>query len=196
MTFKQHRSFRGRITLDGVPLEQVDAFTYLVITLVNKMSWRHHLDTMAFKHHQLAGSLNNEFKTSLTKPISPVLQIYNVKVVSSVLYGAEIWGFEKPSQLAAAENRFLCMITSLPQSTPVLPMPSDLGRKALVDTAKLRPILYWRRIWCTPEMATFADGLRDVIGVDHFHKISWLRDIKGVLVSMGLPSLWKFPSRT
>lgn len=103
-------------------------------------------------------------------------------------------GFDNFTQLATAENTFLRAITSLPQSTPTLPLRNDLGRKALADLARLRPILYCRKIWCTPELATYAEGLRDIIDTDHHHKISWLRDMRSLLTRMCLTYLWDTPS--
>lgn len=31
---------------------------------------------------------------------------------------------------------------------------------------------------------------------DHFHKIGWLCNIRSLLISMGMPSLWDDPSAT
>lgn len=101
---------------------------------------------MALKHGQIAGALVKELNCSFSKPISPVLLIYDAKILGSVLYSSELWGFSNIATLTIAENTFLRSVTCLPQSTPLKPLLLDLGRKALAIKAILCPIFYWCRV--------------------------------------------------
>lgn len=95
-------------------------------------------------------------------PIGPVINIYNTKVGSSMLYGAELWGFSNLSSLTVAHNKFLRSVTGLPQTTPLVPLHLDLGCNNLGDQARFRPIALWRKIWTTPELTQYALALNEV----------------------------------
>lgn len=194
MVFDRSKKFKGKILVQKEPLEQVSAFTYLGINIQNNFKWVQQISMAALKHRQHSGALLAEFRSSLTRPIAPLLCIYEIKVVSSALYGAELWGCNNLNELTLSENRFLRGIANLPQSTPMLPLKLDLGRNSIKDIARLRPVLYWRRVWTTPELAHYADGLAELIRLDGGRKIIWLGYVRDTLRALGLDNLWRNPS--
>lgn len=194
MTFNQHKVFKGGILMNNSPLVQVREFSYLGVNIQSNLKWNHQIDMATLKHRQLSGALRLEHNRSFTKPIRPVLQVYDAKVVSSALYGVELWGLENLSKLSVSENKFLQGITNLPQSTPLCPLFYDLERKPLLETAKLRIVLYWLRLWTTPELTPYAEGFMDIIKADTFHKISWLRGVKDILAKIGMSMIWDDPT--
>lgn len=193
MALNPHKLFKGSIMLNNLPLEKVRVFPYLGLNIQRDLKWKQHIDLVALKHRQLTGALIAEHARSLTKPISPALQVYGMKVMTSALYGAEIWGFDKISNLETQENKFFRSITSLPISTPIVPLRYDLGRNSISAIAKLRPILYWQRLWTTPALLPYAEGFVDVIESDSFPKIRWLQDLRKSLDELGLLELWENP---
>lgn len=189
----KHKKIKGRVTMNGTLLEQVDSFTYLGVLLGRRMNWGPQIDLLCLKHNQLSGILLKERMLSFTKPVEPALAIYNGKVRASITYGAELWGFERLDLLVQAQNKFLRSLTGLPQSTPLKPLLLDLGCLSVEEVAGFRPLAYWRRLWTTPELAPYSKSFKYIIGADRFHKIPWLRRVKSTLLDMGLGHLWEDP---
>lgn len=175
-------------------LEQTDTFTYLGVTLGKRLNWKPQIDLQALRHTQLAGALLKEHRLSQTKPVGPAITIYSGKIRTSILYSAEIWGFENLTPLVIAQNKFMRSLTVLPQSTPLKPLFLDLGCTALEEIARFRPIAYWRRLWTTPELLPYANALKYIREIDLACKIKWLQKIKSTLADMGLSHLWEDPA--
>lgn len=195
MVLHKSKSIIGNVVMEDMPLEQTENFTYLGIVLNKKMDWKPHIDHMTLKQEQLAGALLKEHRTSYTRPIAPVLKVYNHKICPAILYGAELWACGNLSSLTAVQNKFMRKLTGLPQSTPLLPLFLDLGCNFIEEVAKYRMVAFWRRLWTTPELSLFANAALEIRTKDHKAVIKWFSAVKGVLMDMGMSSLWDAPDK-
>lgn len=177
--------------LDNVPLERTREFDYLGIRLVDSMKWDSHLNKMLLNHKRITGTLLKEQRASSMKPIGTVLEIYAARGVSSALYGAELWGALNMSQLTLSENNFFRNLMSLQASAPTIPLQLDLGCRTIEDQARLRPLLLWARIWRVKALTSYAEGLREILDSSSWAKVRWLRDIKALLLNLGLGESWE-----
>ena len=126
--------------------------------------------------------------------VLPALDIYKSKALGAALYGAELWGQDNLPKLSTAENNFIRALTGLPQSTPLLPMLMDLGLRPIGRRIGLRSLLYWRRIWCSPELAHYKVALQEVLSLVGNRRIPWLTFVKKQLGLLGLAELWDTPT--
>ena len=124
---------------------------------------------------------------------SRALEVYKLQAQSGALYEAELWGNSDCHQMVVAENYFLKSLLKLPTSTPTIPLLWDLNIKCIGLILKLRPLLYWVRVWTTPELEIYISCLHDCMRTDVNHKIPWLSHIKKWLMMLGWESYWTSP---
>lgn len=89
------------------------------------------------------------------------MEIFKTQARGAVLYGAELWGHCSVGKLTRVENNFMCQIIGLPRSSPLVLLRMDLGIRPLADEVALRPLLFWHRLWATPELSEYREELRD-----------------------------------
>ena len=178
MMFNPHKKISGRFLLDSVPLERVASFEYLGFTITDQMFWGKQLDKCTLKLKQYGAAILKMQKLTQDQEVLPALDIFKAKALGAALYGVELWGHVNHTNLQVAENNFFRALVGLPQSTPLLPVLKNLGMRSISSRIRIRPLLYWRRVWCTPELAHYKDALQEVITMDGNHKIPWLIFVK------------------
>ena len=77
------------ITLNGVPLEQVESFKYLGVFLSSDMSWSTHIDSVCSKARKLVGLLYRRFSAEVDS--HSLLEMYKLLVRPHLEYAAPVW---------------------------------------------------------------------------------------------------------
>lgn len=87
---KQHiKKFRLDIHCDGEPIEQVETFEYLGLTLQENLQWDMHIDKISTKINRISGVIH---RIGNTVDTSTLKSIYYAHVHSHLAYMSPIWG--------------------------------------------------------------------------------------------------------
>lgn len=181
---------RPPLQMNGKPLERVTSFEYLGVTLNDKMEWGPQIDKANLRLTQSVGGILKVYRSCSVKTISPPIEIYKAQAQGASLYGAELWGHCSSQVFALSENAFIRQLLALPSSTPLVPLRMDLGILPIADLISVRPILFWRRLWSTPELSEYKDELKAVMAVMGAERIPWLSYIKEACNEIGMGELW------
>ena len=76
-------------------------------------------------------------------PIDLQLQIFYHTILSILLYGSEVWGFEEIQIIEKLHCEFLRTITKLRKSTSLYMVYTELGRFPIEINVKSRMLNYW-----------------------------------------------------
>ena len=90
-----------------------------------------------------------------------------------------------------AVNGFVRSLLGLPHYAPLIPDMYDLALKRIKDLGQLRPLVSWIRIWLTPELTSYREGLQDILALSKAQTLPWLGYVKAWLWKLGLNSTHK-----
>ena len=110
------------ITLNGTPIEQVQFFKFLGITIDNKLTWSEHTKNIKLKIAQGMHALSSIKNFSTTKIRT---MIYHSLIHSHLTYGCHIWGnaLQKHTRpLYITQKKALRKIENAPYNSPSAPL--------------------------------------------------------------------------
>ena len=191
---------RGVFYFNGNVLEVVDSFRYLGVEFSRTGNFAKGKKYSFDKAQRaLFALLQNARKKNL--PTDIVLDLYKKMVVPVMLYGCEIWGYEKLDILEKLHLKSLKYILHLNRSTMSAQVFGESGLFPLFIDVKLRMISFWADL-VNPSCEKIASNVykvcRNLFCTGEF-KSSWLSDIKQILVNAGLECVWnthRFTSKT
>ena len=85
---------------------------------------------------------------NLNLPVDIQLELFDTMVLPVVMYGCEVWGFEKNNILESFCLQFYKILLGLKKCTPNCILYGELGRYPIDMFIKCRMIAFWQRIVC------------------------------------------------
>ena len=83
-------------------------------------------------------------------PIDILLQLFDGMLVHILLYGAEVWGYEKNDIVETLHLEFCKYIMKVKKCTPNCIVYGELGRVPMSVNIKARMAGFWKRMYCYP----------------------------------------------
>lgn len=121
------------ISVDNVPLDNVDSYTYLGIVINNRFSWSNHIDYIRGKISKKLGLLRS-IKSCL--PLNARIPFFNSFILPLFDYGDIIWGdrgnASLMSELQVLQNKAARLILDLPVHSSASEALKRLGWKPLL----------------------------------------------------------------
>ena len=102
-----------QLTIDGIPIEIVDEFNFLGITINKHFNWNHNVDKISSKIWCIIGIINR-MKNFL--PQNVLVTLYNSLVLPHINYGLVVWGYNT-SWIIKLQKRAIRLITMNPYNT-------------------------------------------------------------------------------
>ena len=123
------------ILLEDVPLEHVDTFKYLGVTLSSDLSWTPHIESVCTKARKLLGLLYRHFYN--TAGSNTLLELYATQIRPHLEYAAPVWDPYSAININKLEN-------TQKLALKIFSRKWNLGYQELLDLANC-PTLYNRR---------------------------------------------------
>lgn len=97
---KQHlKKYKLDINIGGVPIEQVESFEYLGLTIQENLQWNEHIDKISKKINRMSGVMH---RIGNTVDATTLKSIYYAHVQSHISYLSPVWGNSTTSLLLNA----------------------------------------------------------------------------------------------
>ena len=125
-------------------------------------------------------------------PIDVLLQLFDAMVAPILLYGAEVWGYEKNDIIESLHLEFCKYILKVKKCTPNYIVYGELGRVPMFVNIKARMVGFWKRIITGKKekiSRTLYEMLYKLDSADVYHS-KWLKCIKDVLYECGFADAW------
>ena len=84
-------------------------------------------------------------------PIECQFDLFDKVVVPVLLYGSEVWGYERLEMIERLHLKYLKYIFNLKSSTPSYMVYGETGRFPLYISIYCRMISYWAKLFSGPE---------------------------------------------
>ena len=136
--------------MDNTPLENVETYKLLGLTIDSNLTWKHHIDLIHKKLKYVYYTIN---KVKNCMPLKSKLLLYNALFESNMAFGIPIWGGVSKSKLKPIEitqKKTLRCIYNLPYNAHTKEY-FELGKiKPLANVYKYHSILLCRSIRYNP----------------------------------------------
>ena len=139
------RDYKHNFKIEQNTLENVKEYKYLGITFTNINNFRikkNNLKQQATKtmYFVLSKSKDNYISTECK------LKMFDSMVLPLLLYGCEIWGYEKVDIFNSVQKNFLRHIIPVKKATPIFMLYGELGRMPIELTIYRIMVCYWARL--------------------------------------------------
>ena len=125
----------------------VDDFVYLGVTFTHNGSFAKHKSSLLEQGRKAMFSVLKKIKR-LNIPVDIQLQMFECMVTPMLLYGSEVYGYEKSDIIESLFLQFFKIILCFKKSTSTAVLYSELGRYPAEILIKSRIIGFWKRILC------------------------------------------------
>jgi hypothetical protein len=132
----------------------------------------------------------------LQLPLTLQLEMFDKLVSPVLLYGSEVWGYEKVDVIERVHLKFLKFILKVRSSTPTYMIMGELGRFPMIIYIKTRIINYWANIVCGKEnkLCHILYRYLHTCFLNNVYVNPWLLCVKSILDECGLSNIWHIQS--
>ena len=129
---------------------------------------------------------------SLCLPLDLQLQLFDQLVLPILLYGCEVWGFEKLTQIESFYLKFCKSLLGVHRKTPNCMVYGELGRYKLEYIVMSRMLMFWYRIVNGKQgkLASIMYSFYYSLFESGTYILPWLGKIKSILDSLGFSYIW------
>lgn len=171
-------------------IEVVNGYKYLGLHFTTKMSLVKMVGELASK----AKSKTSHLLKCLWKlgqiPSELFFKMYDAQVLPVLMYGAEIWGFQRFDQLEKA-HLFACKrFLNVGWHTPNKMVYGDLGRYPMYVISATRCLKYWFRVVNLPESRLPKKAYSMLLHLQNQGKKNWAYQVKLLLCQNGFNDVW------
>ena len=126
-------------------LELVEEFKYLGVVFSCNAAFKKHKMYLKDQATKAMFALLSKGRR-LKLPVDIMLDLFDKTVLPVLLYGCEVWGYEKNIVLDTVYLKFCKYLLSLKTSTPNCMVYGELGTYPVSITIKVRLVSYWLNI--------------------------------------------------
>ena len=194
MVFKSgNRRENLNLQYDGSPLETVNTFTYLGMTLSSNGKFYQAQKALAEQATKALFSLNNLFD-KIDLSISEKIKLFDSMILPILNYASEIWGFHPAPDIERVHLKFLKQILKVKSQTPSAAVYGELGRVPLHVMRKERILKYWFKVKCSTNTLLQETYLNEIHVAEQCHYPTsmsfWTIKVKQLLDNLGFTFLW------
>jgi len=174
----------------GEKIDIVNNFKYLGVTFSCNNSFKECIVDLKAQANRAMFSLIAKSR-KLQLPIDVQLELFDATVLPILLYGSEVWGFEKQiEECEIFHRKFIKYILKLRKNTCNAMVYGESGRYPILIQIKKKMIGYWARLLVGKQSKLskcFYDCVFNQAETKHF---KWIVCIKGILNDCGLTYVW------
>lgn len=194
MIFEKGRHTHHDFFIYDTPIQIVESFKYLGVTLFKNGNWYRTQKRVAqhasFALHKLFTVFQH-----IELPIYQKCKLFDSLVGSILNFGSEIWGMHEATDVELIHTKFIRRILGVKKSTNLAALYGEVGRVPLLIFRKINIMRYWAKILkqndnsilkqCYTLLKSDADAGRT------YGNKNWAYSIRETLASHGLMYIWE-----
>ena len=171
-------------------LEVVNSYKYLGLHFTTKLSLNSSVQELATKAKSRTVQILRCLWRLGNAPRDVFFKLFDAQVTPVLLYGAEIWGFQRFDIIEKA-HLFACKrYLNVAQNTPNALLYGDLGRHPMYISSAVRCIKFWLRILTLPSDRLPKKAYNMLLQMEEAGKKSWAYLVKEILLRNGFGCVW------
>ena len=116
--------------------------------------------------------------------------LFDVMVKPIILYGSEIWGYQRRKCVESVQIQFCKLLLKLGSHTSNDASLGECGRYNLYVDSLFKCIKFWIKVIHMPNDRLPKDAYDMLYGLDQYGKNTWASEIKYVLNRTGFSYVW------
>ena len=172
-------------------LELVEEFKYLGVVFSCNATFKKHKMYLKDQATKAMFALLSKGRR-LKLPVDIMLDLFDKTVLPVLLYGCEVWGYEKNIVLDTVYLKFCKYLLSLKTSTPNCMVYGELGTYPVSITIKVRLVSYWLNIISADEnkISKQMYNLMYNLHQNDTYQSDWLNCVRNILEVNGFGYIW------
>ena len=178
-------------TINATGFSRVAFWLYLGITVNYNNVFKKAIDKQVCQASRAFYAMKMRLE-SLCLPLDLQLQLFDQLILPILLYGCEIWGFEKLSQIETFYLKYCKGLLGVHKMTPNCMVYGELGKYKLEYIVASRMLMFWYRLVHGKQgkLASIMYSFYFSLHQTGIHTIPWLGKIKDLLDRLGFSSIW------
>jgi hypothetical protein len=168
----------------------VNCYKYLGIHFTSRLSLNQSVKELAIKAKAKTSQLFRCLWKLGQIPRDVFFKIYDAQIVPILLYGAELWGYQRYDVIERTHlfacKRFMNVGCHMPNAM----IYGDLGRYPMYITSAVRCIKYWFRVVNMPHGRLPKKAYAMLFQLEAAGKRTWAYQVKMLLIDNGFTEVW------
>ena len=178
--------------LDNHKIEVVNNYKYLGLTFSTRKSFAAALEESSVKAKKKTIEILRTLRRIHCNSVEVFFKLFDSQVVPTLLYAAEIWGYEKYKQIERV-HLFACKrFLHVPTKTVSDIVYGELGRYPLFITTTIKVIKYWFRLLKQADNMYSKKSYKMLLTLHEKGVVTWVSYVKSILCNNGFEQVWIF----
>ena len=172
-------------------IEIVDDYVYLGTTFNFNGKFNKAIDKQVTQAKRAMYSMLTKAK-QLSLPLDIQCELIDQLVLPILVYGCEVWGFQKLDQIEVFFRKFLKYILKLNKSTPNCMVLGEVARANIELIVEKRMLNFWVRVidGKQSKLSNIMFRLLKKLHDQGSYLSKWTSKIKNILIKCGMPQMW------
>ena len=181
--------------LNNEKVEVVNSYVYLGPTILSNGKFSNAIEKQINQAHRALFVIKSR-KEKYNLPIDIVLDLFDKMILPILLYGCEIWGYEKLGHIETFYKKFLKYILKVNQQTADCMVYGETGTTPLSVIIETRMVCFWHKISTGLNTKLSYKLLYLLKNLDNENQYSspWLKNIERILNSCNMTHVWLNPN--
>lgn len=179
-------------TFNGNQLEVVNSYKYLGLTFSTRHSFTAAMEEIAVRAKKSTIEILSTLRKLGCNSPDIFFKLFDTQVVPTLLYGAEIWGYQEYDRLERVHlfacKRFLHVLNKTPNDV----VYGELGRYPLRISATIKFVKYWVKLLNQPAHFYSKKAYNMLLNMHEKGHVTWVSRIKSLLCELGFEQVWLF----
>lgn len=180
------RNINESWNINGQQMEIVNDYKYLGFKFSTKSTFDNHITILSRKAQKAINAACGVMKRANVHSLKTRLYLLDTLVKSGMLYGVELWGWEKSEKMEKTQGKYVKMIMGLSQNTPNYIWRMESGRRSVEIETRKRTSKYLLEILNMHEDRLPKKCLMEEIrGIKNSNPSRWGKTFKKALEDVG-----------
>ena len=175
---------------NSMELKVESCYSYLGVIFSTTLKWNRCVEALSSKAlRALAGIRKLYFKLKQL-PVDMVFKMFDVKIKPILLYGSEIWGFQKYEAIEKIQIKLCKMVLGVGRDVKNSIALGECGRLPIVIDTQIRLIKYWCRLVNMPSDRYPKQCYNMLYSHDSSGRKNWVSEVRVLLCKYGFGYVW------
>ncbi|XP_067664324.1 uncharacterized protein [Haliotis asinina] len=176
----------------GSQIKVTTYYNYLGILFSNRLSWSKCVDTLAVKGNKALFFIKKLLFMLPGLPVNIAFKLFDIKIKPVLLYGAEVWGFQRYPVLESLHSNFCKFVLGVSKYNSGNAVLAECGRHRLYIDYHVKCVKYWCKLLRMDNSRYPRQCYLLMKQLDESGRTTWASGLRQLLSSFGFGDVWWF----
>ena len=175
----------------GEKVQVVADYNYLGVIFGSSLNWSKCVKNLSAKARKAVAGIKRLQFTLVSIPVNTLFKIFDTKVKPILLYGSEVWGFQKYDEIEQVQIKFCKSILGVGRDVKNIVAMGECGRFPIFIDSYCRVIKFWCKIMEMNDKRYPKQCYNMLVAHDKSGRINWVTKIRNILYKYGYGFVWE-----